>query len=123
MTPQPHSENLNGMGIMLRVLRLLLVGYGRGHHHHPPSHTLVWVSAWKAVLSPKACSVNLKGIATMLVVLCLLDGDVGDQHPHPPSHTLSWLPVWKAILTPKPRIEKSQEPGHHAGGADAASGW
>ena len=59
------------MSIMLRVLTMLLVGYGCGHHHHPLSRTLFWVSVWKAVLSPKACSENLNGIATMLVVLVL----------------------------------------------------
>ena len=112
------------MSIMLRVLTMLLVGYGCGHHHHPLSCTLFWVSVWKAVLSPKACSENLKGIVTMLVVLVLLLlTDVGDHYHLSPSHALSWVLVWKPFVTPKPRSENVRWHGNHADGADAAAGW
>ena len=78
---------------MLVVLMLLLFGDGGDHPHQRPSHTHSWVRVWKAILTPKARSENLKGMAIMLVVLMLLlVGDGGDHH-HPPCHRLSWVPV------------------------------
>ena len=90
----PEVKISGGMAIMLVLLMLLPFGDGGDHHHHPPSHTHSWVPVWKAVLTPKPRSENLKGIAIMLVVLMLLlVGDGGDHHHHPPCYILSWVPV------------------------------
>ena len=85
----------------------LLVADVGDQHHHPPSHTLSRVSVWKAILTPKLRSENLKGMAIMLAVLMLLlVGDDGGHHHRPPSQTLSWVLVWKEALKPKLRSER-----------------